>query len=203
MNPKIRLPFEGKYPITFRFGENPDWYVRRVGYPHNGVDFGMPRGTPVLACDDGKVWYADNIPDSDGIGINIGHEWGLSQYWHLTMCVAKWGDEVKKGETIGFSGDTGWATGPHLHFGIKVKDDSPPGMRGWTNPVPYLEGPVFQPMLPAIESRTYRVRIGDSLWKIALKFYGNGYHWRKIFDANKDKIGDPGLIYPFQKLVIP
>lgn len=52
--------------------------------------------------------------------------------------------------------------------------------------------------------KTYTVKSGDSLWKIAEKYYRNGAQWRKIYDANKKVIGkNPNLIYPGQKLVIP
>jgi len=203
MNPEIRLPFEGSYPITFKFGEKPEWYVIRVGYPHNGIDFGMPEGTPVLACDSGEVQYADNLPDSDGIGINIGHPWGMSQFWHLNKIICQTGKKVKKGATIGFSGKTGFATGPHLHFGIKVKGDAPFGMRGWCNPRDYFEGLVPEPQPHETGPRFYRVVIGDSIWRIANKFYGSGTFWRKIYEANKHQIKDPALIYPFQKILIP
>lgn len=50
---------------------------------------------------------------------------------------------------------------------------------------------------------TYTVVSGDSLWKIAKKYYGNGSQYTKIFDANRDKISNPSLIYPGQVLVIP
>ena len=203
MTPKIRLPFVGKFPITFKFGEQPDWYVKIAGYPHNGLDFSMSVGTPILSCDDGKIEYADNIPDSDGLGVNIGHEWGLSQYWHSSKLSATYGQVVKKGDCIGYSGATGWATGPHLHFGVKRPADGPPNMRGWANPINYFIEPPYQPEAPVIVPRYYRVMLGDSLWKIAIKFYGEGYHWPKIYKANLDKIKHPSLIYPFQKLLIP
>ena len=50
---------------------------------------------------------------------------------------------------------------------------------------------------------TYTVVSGDCLWKIAKKFYGNGAQYTKIYNANKDKIKNPNLIYPGQVLVIP
>jgi nucleoid-associated protein YgaU len=53
------------------------------------------------------------------------------------------------------------------------------------------------------QPRTYVVQSGDSLWKIAEKLLGNGNRWKEIFEANKDKIEDPNLIYPGQELVIP
>ena len=51
--------------------------------------------------------------------------------------------------------------------------------------------------------RDYVVQSGDSLSKIARQFYGNANEWQKIFEANKDKIKDPNLIHPGQKLIIP
>ena len=50
---------------------------------------------------------------------------------------------------------------------------------------------------------TYTVVKGDCLWKIAKKFYGNGSQYTKIYNANRDKISNPNLIYPGQVLVIP
>ena len=203
MRPKIRKPFVGVYPISFKFGEAPDWYVKIAGYPHNGVDFAMPEGTPVLACDDGKVIWADQSCDGRGKSVHILHEWGLSVYYHLSEIRAKFGREIKKADTLGLSGSTGWATGPHLHFGIKVRGYEVPGMRGWCNPLKYISEKVEEPSVPAIKPRYYFVRPGDSLWRISEKFYRTGVHWRRIWDANREKIKDPRLIYPFQRLLIP
>ena len=52
-------------------------------------------------------------------------------------------------------------------------------------------------------ARDYTIKSGDSLSKIAKEFYGNAGDWRKIFEANKDKIKDPNLIFPGQKIIIP
>ncbi len=203
MEPKIRKPFNGLYPITMKYGEAPEWVVKVTGYPHNGIDFGMPDGTPILACDNGKISYADNVPDKDGMGINIMHKWGLSQYWHLSKLTAIMPQGVKKGELIGFSGHTGWATGPHLHFGVKVTGLNINNMHGWADPALYFEsGTPITPQIPDV-GKTYLVLPGDTLWKIAQKFYGNGIYWRKIWDANKVNIKDPNIIRAFQILRIP
>ena len=53
------------------------------------------------------------------------------------------------------------------------------------------------------EVQYYEIAKGDSLWKIAKNFYGNGNDYPKIFEANKEVIKDPDLIYPGQKIRIP
>lgn len=61
------------------------------------------------------------------------------------------------------------------------------------------------PSTPKAEEakRTYTVKKGDCLWKIAKQYYGNGASWGKIYDANTGKIANPNLIYPGQVFVIP
>lgn len=56
---------------------------------------------------------------------------------------------------------------------------------------------------PAPANQTYTVKSGDSLSKIAKHIYGDAKKWRKIFEANKDKIKNPDLIYPGQVFTIP
>jgi nucleoid-associated protein YgaU len=51
--------------------------------------------------------------------------------------------------------------------------------------------------------RDYTIQSGDSLSKIAKQFYGDAKDWDKIYQANKDKIKDPNMIYPGQKIIIP
>jgi nucleoid-associated protein YgaU len=94
-------------------------------------------------------------------------------------------------------------TGPHVHFAIKVLGDEPAGMRGWTDPVKYIEGEVATPVPTLPIQKTYIVGFGDTLWKIADKFYNNGTEWRRIYEANKDKIKNPNVIYPLQRFLIP
>ena len=56
---------------------------------------------------------------------------------------------------------------------------------------------------PAADVQYYTIEKGDSLWKIAQEFYGNGNDYPKLFEANKEVIKDPDLIYPGQKIRIP
>jgi LysM repeat protein len=67
-------------------------------------------------------------------------------------------------------------------------------------PITYPPPPPAPPPAPA---RTYTVVSGDCLWNIAIRYYGNGALWPRIFDANRDKIKDPHWIYPGQVFTIP
>lgn len=56
---------------------------------------------------------------------------------------------------------------------------------------------------PSDEGRTYRVRSGDSLWLIALRFYGNGHRYETLYEANKDRINNENFLHIGQELIIP
>ena len=102
--------------------------------PHNGEDIGAPLGTDVLASNDGVVRLTvDHI--FSGRGIYVDHGLGLySMYFHLSDVLVKEGDLIKAGQVIGKVGATGRATGPHLHWGMKMN-----GAR--VNPYALLELP--------------------------------------------------------------
>lgn len=63
--------------------------------------------------------------------------------------------------------------------------------------------PPARPANTAPTTKTYTVKKGDCLWNIAKKYYGNGNQYMKIYNANRDKIKKPSLIYPGQVFVIP
>lgn len=70
-------------------------------------------------------------------------------------------------------------------------------------PKPVATPVVTRPATTAPTTRTYTVVRGDCLWNIAKKYYGNGSQYTKIYNANRDKIKNPNLIYPGQVLTIP
>ena len=88
--------------------------------PHNGEDIGAPMGTDVLATNDGVVRLTvDHI--FSGKGVFVDHGLGFySMYFHLSEVSVKEGDLVKAGQVVGKVGATGRATGPHLHWGVKL-----------------------------------------------------------------------------------
>lgn len=107
------------------------------GKYHGAVDFGVSVGTPVYAAADGIVvtstWGGS---DSYGYYIKIKHYNGLyTLYAHGSSLVAKVGQEVKQGQLIMYSGNTGNSTGPHLHFEVRV---APGGYNNRVNPLNYL-----------------------------------------------------------------
>jgi murein DD-endopeptidase MepM/ murein hydrolase activator NlpD len=87
--------------------------------PHQGLDFRVPTGTPVLAMNDGTVLLARPLY-FEGNFVVIDHGQGLETlYLHLSEFKVKEGDAVKRGQEIGLSGGTGRATGPHLHVAVR------------------------------------------------------------------------------------
>ncbi len=88
--------------------------------PHNGEDIGAPMGTDVFATNDGVVRLTvDHI--FSGKGVYVDHGLGFySMYFHLSEVSVKEGDQVKAGQVVGKVGATGRATGPHLHWGVKL-----------------------------------------------------------------------------------
>jgi murein DD-endopeptidase MepM/ murein hydrolase activator NlpD len=88
---------------------------------HHGLDFGGKLGTPIKATADGMVEYAEFNKGGYGNLVVIAHNFGFkTAYGHmLDDLKVKAGDFVKKGEVIGYLGNTGRSTGPHLHYEVK------------------------------------------------------------------------------------
>lgn len=122
-------PVEG--PVTTEFGlvryVNDEEYGR-----HSGVDIAAPRGTPVRAAAAGRVILAEALYIT-GNTVILDHGMGLTtSYSHLDRIAVAAGTEVQAGDVVGTVGDTGFATGPHLHWGVAVH-----GV--FVNPWPFLE----------------------------------------------------------------
>ena len=86
---------------------------------HWGMDFTAPRGTPVYASGDGKISRADNRASGYGKHIRLEHGYGyMTIYAHLSRYNVKVGQQVKRGDLIGFVGSTGRSEAPHLHYEV-------------------------------------------------------------------------------------
>jgi murein DD-endopeptidase MepM/ murein hydrolase activator NlpD len=143
--------------ITQRFGRTVDARRLYVSGSHSGVDFRASVGTPVYAVASGTV---EGTGDTDqtcykasfGKWVFIRHNNGLaSAYGHLSLIKALEGQTVSKGQLIGYSGNTGRSTGPHLHLTIYASrgTDGEEGARVTSKPSVSCPGKNFrQPMAP-------------------------------------------------------
>ena len=117
----LRTPVPGRY-VTSGFSYNRLHPILKVRRPHLGVDYGAPRGTPIVATADGKVIRASR---KGGYGKTVILRHGQNYrtlYAHLSRYAkgVRKGKWVKKGQVIGYVGSTGLSTGPHLHYEIHL-----------------------------------------------------------------------------------
>jgi len=136
---KLIVPVNG--PITQLFGENPDFY-KKWGYAgHNGIDYGIPNGTPVNAGAAGTVAAVSFENGGYGNYVKLSHMDGQKSYFtyyaHLSSAAVSAGQKVKAGTVLGYSNNTGASTGPHLHFGVKI-DGQNPDYKGYVDPMPFF-----------------------------------------------------------------
>lgn len=154
---EYRQPFRGEYPITLDFGE--EWLPTYKAGQHKGIDYGCPEGTPILASADGTVMTVGNAVTGYGNFLVICHYDGTGTvYAHLSKLNVKQWALVQQGDLIGWSGNTGKSSGPHLHFewrrkanDISTAEDPKTHLRSVLDPgpdssTPSAEKPEFEPV---------------------------------------------------------
>ena len=148
INVKAGYPFGAKpYPLRI---VNPDGSV--LGWVHGGQDYPAKVGTPVVAPHAGKVTLsAKNGSAGEEVRIESGAY--QTRLLHLSRRDVKVGQTVKEGQQVGLSGNTGFSTGPHLHWYLSVNGK-------YKNPLLY----VTPPKPTAVY---YIVKKGDTMGKIA------------------------------------
>jgi murein DD-endopeptidase MepM/ murein hydrolase activator NlpD len=116
---KFIWPVQGK--VTTEFGLIR--YMNNIEEGrHSGIDIAAPTGTPVMACNRGKVVFAGTLYLT-GLTVIVHHGLDLyTSYCHLSKIAVKEGDQVNQSQAIGQVGMTGLATGPHLHLTIRIGD---------------------------------------------------------------------------------
>jgi len=118
-NPFIR-PISGK--VVGPFGQR-SIINDQPRSPHSGVDLKSERGAPIKAINHGRVVLTDDHFFT-GLTVVIDHGGGIqSMYFHLGRIDVQKGERVTKGHILGLVGSTGRATGPHLHWGIRINGD--------------------------------------------------------------------------------
>lgn len=119
--PPFAFPLPG-YPVVSGFGMRTQ-PVTGIYQLHAGIDIWAPQGTPIRAAAAGTVVSA-GVHNGYGNAVIIDHGGGWATvYAHQSQTAASVGQQVNKGDVIGFVGQTGLAAGPHLHFEIRVNGD--------------------------------------------------------------------------------
>jgi murein DD-endopeptidase MepM/ murein hydrolase activator NlpD len=123
----LQWPVAGPVTSPFDWRIHPIFHVRKF---HTGIDIGVGYGTPIHAADGGRVIYATWMTGYGNTTI-IDHGSGISTlYAHQSSILISSGS-VTKGQVIGYVGATGYATGPHLHFEVRINGNP-------VNPLGYL-----------------------------------------------------------------
>jgi murein DD-endopeptidase MepM/ murein hydrolase activator NlpD len=128
---------------------------------HRGIDYAAPTGTPIRAVGNGKVMFSGKQGGYGNV-IHLQHQGAFSTvYAHLSRFAAgvKSGARVAQGEVIGYVGQTGWATGPHLHYEFRVANEQ-------RNPQTVVL-PGGEP-LPAAQRETFAAGIVPAAAQLAL-----------------------------------
>jgi len=122
----MRWPLSG-FRITTYFGQRGAF--QRY---HTGIDLAAPYGTPIVAAKAGQVEVAGWSSMGYGFHVVLDHGGGVETlYAHMSRIAVRAGQWVEAGQVIGYVGSTGWSTGPHLHFEVRVNGVA-------RNPLAYL-----------------------------------------------------------------
>ncbi|MCI6591202.1 MAG: M23 family metallopeptidase [Treponema sp.] len=122
LDSSLRLPLDNDlFWVSSEFGKRKNPFSGEMKN-HNGIDLAAAEGTPVYAIKDGAVYAAIEKDPEFGNYIILSHDLGkmTSVYAHLSKITVDRYQYVKKGDVIGYVGQTGKATGPHLHFEIRT-----------------------------------------------------------------------------------
>lgn len=129
----LGYPIQGdKSDMTQGYGATSFAKYGYRGKWHNGLDFGVPIGSPIFAAESGTVLATGDqdkycYKGAYGKFVLLKHENNLTTlYGHLSKYIVSPGQRVERGQVIGYSGKTGYATGPHLHFTVFATPTIPP-----------------------------------------------------------------------------
>ncbi len=179
---RLSKPFIGNFPISQRFGQNLNNYYALEGLKgHQGIDFAMSIGNPVISAVNGTVVaISKDIQRGEGVSIMSSDKFEfkgqecflITVYWHLKdqSILVNIGDKIIVGQPIGQSGNTGQSTGPHLHFSVipvaidgsrRALDGVNNGFKGCADPFLWLDLP--DPLIKFKELQTLLNKYGAIL----------------------------------------
>lgn len=116
----MRTPTRNAFRISQGFGLNPQMYAQFGLKGHNGIDYATPVGSEIIAPESGTIEQGNDGTTGYGLHLKLFTENGEHVMAHLSRVVRT--GKVSEGETIGFSGNTGFSTGPHLHWGYRRRN---------------------------------------------------------------------------------
>jgi murein DD-endopeptidase MepM/ murein hydrolase activator NlpD len=120
-NGQFQVPVEKFIRISSPFGTRRSYGGGPMTSYHEGTDFALPSGTPVYAPADGIVAVAEPLAVR-GNAVVIDHGWGIySGLYHLSEIKVTPGQQIKQGDLVALSGNTGLSTGAHLHWDIRIR----------------------------------------------------------------------------------
>lgn len=141
MDINLLYPFKGNYTLLQRFGEQNFDYSKFGLIGHNGIDWGLPEWTPLYASVDGiigKIGFEEN-GYGNFVRINVSNG-GKVICAHMSQYTVKLNQKISAGDLIGYSGNTGFSTTPHVHFeyrdGVQSASN---GYNGAVDPQPLLD----------------------------------------------------------------
>lgn len=117
----LRFPLETEYPVSSGFDLSRRHPIIGQVREHKGTDWAVPEGTPVITTADGFV--VESVEDHPAAGNYVEIRHGrryITRYLHLSQLKIKSGEQVRRGDVIGLSGNSGLSTGPHLHYEVYV-----------------------------------------------------------------------------------
>lgn len=203
---KVRAPVlkKGVHRVTSDFGPRTFVMQRKaVSDNHLGIDL---TGADTSRIDD-VIAFADGVVTAvrDGISgysrinpagnyLYIDHGNGYqTRYLHLEKgsIKVKKGQTVRAGDTVGRIGATGYVTGAHLHFEVRIGGTA-------QDPAPYLSGEKTLTDAKPASAKTYTVKKGDSWWKISAEVLGKGSRYKELQALNPGKTS----LYPGDVIII-
>lgn len=142
-----RKPVNGKYRLSSHFNPNRKHPVTGRVSPHNGTDWAVPTGTPIVSTGDGVVIMTRKHPYAGNYVVVQHSSRYKTRYLHLSKILVRKGQKVSRGQRIGLSGATGRVTGPHIHYELLDRGRAVNAMKAnipMANSVPKKEMAAFK-----------------------------------------------------------
>jgi murein DD-endopeptidase MepM/ murein hydrolase activator NlpD len=134
---ELAWPLTGLMKVTSPYGERMHPIIGEEAF-HRGVDLRANYGSPILASADGVVLYIGS-KTTYGNMVVVLHGGGIATvYGHLWKFAVQPYERVQKGQLLGYTGNTGFSTGPHLHFEVR-QDGEPTNPLEWLPPIETIE----------------------------------------------------------------